>query len=289
MKVTSTIIGGVIVIAACLLMSYKSEGFQDASGDVITLPINNLADLKTIDDVNKFQLLINNARQKNPNIDNPATKYVTADGTVVTKEDVTAAIMKILIATPGMTGPETPMGMTGPEAPMTMPPMGMTGPEAPMAMTEPVSGFTPPSLSIGKFEILDSNSAPYASIDSLSQNNYRLNMGIPRGLPGMDGNVGPAGQAGPAGMEGPMGPAGPIGPIGPAGPVGPAGPMGPGGPPGMDGDMGPRGPRGQQGPRGFNSTTQDRTFTQPPPPTVDQRQATPAIQQGNQFVASKPV
>ena len=292
-------------MAACLLMSYKSEGFQDASGDVITLPINNLTDLKTVDDVDKFNSVMNSATQNNPKLNAPTNTYVTGDGTVVTKDDVGAVIMKILTANRGMTGPEAPasmlpqMAMTGPSAPASMPPqMAMTGPEAPasmppqMAMTgpdshmlpqnmEPVAGYTPPSLTIGRFEILDSNSAPYASIDSVSQNNYRLNMGIPRGLPGLDGNVGPAG---PAGAEGPMGPPGPIGP---AGPPGPHGPPGPGGPPGMDGEMGARGPRGPQGPRGFNTTTQDRTFTQPPYPTVDQTQATPAIQQGNQFVASK--
>jgi Tol biopolymer transport system component len=62
------------------------------------------------------------------------------------------------------------------------------------------------------------------------------------------------GLPGPQGEPGPAGPPGPQGEPGPAGPAGPQGPQGPAGPQGLPGTQGPIGPQGPPGPQGEGLT-----------------------------------
>ena len=109
-----------------------------------------------------------------------------------------------------------------------------------------------PTLKVGKVEKTEE---PSASIGGTSPN-FVLNIGLPKGDRGPEGQQGIQGPKGDTGIQGPKGDTGIQGPKGDTGPQGPEGPQGiqgiqgPTGPQGPQGEIGPQGPQGEIGPQG---------------------------------------
>lgn len=103
------------------------------------------------------------------------------------------------------------------------------------------------TFQIGTVTTLPAGSQATASVTQVG-NVVTLNLGIP------EGEQGPQGDTGPAGPQGDPGPTGAQGPQGDTGPQGPAGPTGPQGPQGATGPQGPQGPQGEPGTGGVSST-----------------------------------
>jgi len=151
-----------------------------------------------------------------------------AIGTVASGQTASASITGTapsqtlnLVLPQGPAGPQGPQGQTGAT--------GATGPAGPAN-----------TLAIGN---VTSGQTASATITGTSPN-QTLNLVLPQGPAGPQGQTGATGPAGPQGQTGATGATGPQGQTGATGPAGAAGPQGPAGPTGPQGPQGPQGPAG---------------------------------------------
>lgn len=148
----------------------------------------------------------------------------------------------------GPAGPQGPQGATGSQGPAgPQGQQGATGATGPAGVAGPqgqtgATGATGPAgpantLAIGN---VTSGQTASATITGTSPN-QTLNLVLPQGPAGPQGQTGATGPAGPQGQTGATGATGPQGQTGATGPAGAAGPQGPAGPTGPQGPQGPAG------------------------------------------------
>ncbi len=104
-------------------------------------------------------------------------------------------------------GPTGPTGITGPTG--ATGPMGVTGPTGPSGKAGPTGA----SEKINIRNVLSTSPDEGARIvDEYISGTHNLDIYIPRGITGTQGEIGPTGNLGPAGPIGPRGETGPAGP-----------------------------------------------------------------------------